>query len=1161
MPDHVVGFARELNALVRGTVRADLGAVSQLAPLLPGAPWRRRVVRADDLLALDFVFHNLRLIDGKPPRLVRQRAGSSATVVMEIQGQHFGEEVLETTDPPPAAPRVMRARFAFPSRVAARMPSTETSLDLTLEALLDAITRWPASLDALARPPAWHAGLGDLGVAVLSSAALFSLRESLQPIVATLHDALRERGAAAATVAASAIRRADRAAMVATEALRHGRSTDETRSAATNLRTLLSRDRDLDSETRDLTNALFELRLAEAITAAAPTLERGGVIAHDLVLVTPVFELLLRPHPPAETVTSLELPYRVFQSPHASTTFVHAYAPFARAGRTELWRTMLARRTDAGPQPLGPTGVGVTAMWSPDYTGDQTTVPPDPFRMSLTARNRDAIVRVMSGHQEFVDAQRRRRYVPRPATVRRLELSAWGGVLDLDGAWPTPPHGVGLVAWSHDAPYGRDQRVRVVEAGFLYPYGHAAALVTLTERKVGAYAPAGTAAFLRQRRFIVLREPERRFPAAGQAHQGRKLPFTTLTCLTRQTPDLRPTAFEAVVKLPNSSDADAFWPIVQGTTTPARFEFEALDLAGRPIVFTSPAIFVSKVFVDLLATQLHQVHAAWNGPAASPNARARVATDGQTVRMAPVDGGRSGDVDVPLDAVVFEATDASGRIPPYHPAIRAADAHLKALEAVTGRRATQRVQYESNRYLAQGYANNAWRVFLQLQTPYEVRMGSDVPTDRVGGIGQPTQALSAISNGSGAVSGSVAALTSGSVQPSDMFPEAKILGGFDLKDLIAPFVVAGAGAIPGFTTEEFPDKIVTSWRFEDDDVTSPIPGLKTGAGGAKSALELSAKLTAHFTYPSDLGFVNKDGDPAPSFGATTDPGWKDPEAEAKGKLTNFKLNFFGFVIVWFDEFSFTSTIKKKFDPNPKLHDTDSVVFGGPLEFVNRLSDLIPAGGFSDPPIVKPSLTGLEVGYDVGLPSVDVGMFALKNMRVGATLRIPFTGDPVALRFFFCTRSSPFLLKVSFFGGGGFFALVTTAEGIQEVEAAFEFGAYASFSAGVASGGVYVKAGVYFHWRVDAVELEGYVEMGGELSVAGIISVSITLHLSLGYAKQGGASLVKGQATLTIEVSLLFFSVSVKATIERKFAGSSADPTFAQLVTDEATWSRYCAAFA
>ena len=228
--------------------------------------------------------------------------------------------------------------------------------------------------------------------------------------------------------------------------------------------------------------------------------------------------------------------------------------------------------------------------------------------------------------------------------------------------------------------------------------------------------------------------------------------------------------------------------------------------------------------------------------------------------------------------------------------------------------------------------------------------------------------------------------------------------------------------------------------------------------------------------------------------------------------------------------------------------------------MTKLSDIIPSGGFSDPPIIKPSFPDLQVGYDLKLPDVVVGVFALKNMKIGAILTIPFRGDPVALKFFFNSREAPFLLTVSMFGGGGFFALVTTAKGIQEVEAAFEFGAFAQFDVGVASGGIYVKGGVYFMWKTDAVTLEGYVEMGGELSVLGLISVSVTFHLSLGYYKENAMSFVRGQATLTIEVEVLFFSTSVKLQVERKFSGSESDPTFAMLIPDQGVWTEYCEAF-
>jgi hypothetical protein len=155
------------------------------------------------------------------------------------------------------------------------------------------------------------------------------------------------------------------------------------------------------------------------------------------------------------------------------------------------------------------------------------------------------------------------------------------------------------------------------------------------------------------------------------------------------------------------------------------------------------------------------------------------------------------------------------------------------------------------------------------------------------------------------------------------------------------------------------------------------------------------------------------------------------------------------------------------------------------------------------------------------------------------------------------------LTVSLFGGGGFFALGVTSQGVEVVEAQLEFGAAVSINLGVASGSVYVKAGFYFMWNgvEESVTFEGFVEMGGELSIIGLISISLVFHLSLGYYKANNKSELRGQASLKVEVEVLFFSVSVTVKVERKFAGSDADPRFIELIPDPATWNRYAAAFA
>jgi hypothetical protein len=179
-----------------------------------------------------------------------------------------------------------------------------------------------------------------------------------------------------------------------------------------------------------------------------------------------------------------------------------------------------------------------------------------------------------------------------------------------------------------------------------------------------------------------------------------------------------------------------------------------------------------------------------------------------------------------------------------------------------------------------------------------------------------------------------------------------------------------------------------------------------------------------------------------------------------------------------------------------------------------------------------------------------------------------------VRFAFSERADPFHLTISMFSGGGFFGLALGADGIELVEASFEFGASVSISIGVASGGVHIYAGIYFSYGVDpdngGVEtcvLTGYVRLGGELDILGLISMSLEFYMSITYEKIGDASKVSGQATLTVEVEVFVFSASVSMTAEKHFGNAPGDPTFAQLMpasaadaNDSPYWDEYCAAF-
>ena len=120
----------------------------------------------------------------------------------------------------------------------------------------------------------------------------------------------------------------------------------------------------------------------------------------------------------------------------------------------------------------------------------------------------------------------------------------------------------------------------------------------------------------------------------------------------------------------------------------------------------------------------------------------------------------------------------------------------------------------------------------------------------------------------------------------------------------------------------------------------------------------------------------------------------------------------------------------------------------------------------------------------------------------AGLDLPYLDGKPAVEFAFACRSKPFLLTVEIFGGGGFVHLIVGADGVQMVEGSLEFGGKFAFDIGVASGGVHAMAGIYFQLKGTNTELTGFVDIGGEVSVLGIISVSLDLNISLSYVVQG-----------------------------------------------------------
>lgn len=883
--------------------------------------------------------------------------------------------------------------------------------------------------------------------------------------------------------------------------------------------------------------------------------------------------------------SSIEILYRLAVAPNVTAggepAWVHSPEPVEHEGRVELWHTRLARRSMKGKQSetveASPDAkLPLRAVWSPDYVSDGPL--PDhstdglPFSSqgvsAMSARDRDQIVILTSGFSGYMlmTATGSETYVPVPVEAERLFLSSLGGWLTSRGSWPypvtyqyqgpvftdpilqarvvgSPPAravslpsvtaGLDLIEWDHVATQGRDHYVRIVYEGFLYPFGHRATLVKVTERHV--LAPNGTegnpssspVAYLRQRMYIVVREREKTYAPAAFAHAGREMPFEQRVRLkVLVTPDIaQPTTITGAV--------DSF--LVMVGASPYMFPVVGTDPAGADVDFLAPLVFVGLGESGPGLTAVTTFYAG-NNP------RRRCDVRGRNIAFAdPGDG----DTTLKTTALYFTAEAAAGAEPPYVdppflPALDSASVIVPALTALTGQTSAVQVQYYGP-YLTGGIDPHAG-VFLQLVgTPTPVAFTAD----KTGGLSRPNLGLTALSSRKGLVSGSPDDAAAGQIKPSEFFGDldAKLFGTIPLGALIPVQheLADAAQNAPEIHTKatpnrKHPQQIVTHLEWAPQLFSYKVDPVHIEFDNT-SALVLKVELTTHL-----------DGSPPSSIG--------------HGELKNFKLSLLGVIALVITSIKFDSSNGAKSTVSLQLAKNNPIQFDGPLRFIQQLADILPPGlfGGSGGPKITPTPTELDVSYTIGLPPISCGIFSLQNIAIMTGLDLPYLDGKPGVEFGFATRSSPFLVTVEIFGGGGFVHLLLDTDGIKMVEGAIEFGGNFSFDIGVASGGVHAMAGVYFQLKGKDSDLTGFVDIGGEVSVLGIISISMDLNLSLSWQHSPSGNVIEGRATLSVSVHVLFFSASVSISVERSFSAGGGDPKIDELVS-ASQWDLYVGAFA
>jgi hypothetical protein len=1140
----------------RTTSLVDLGRIwDQLRPTRP-VEFRVSFIRPDDLLVCDFIFDNMTLAGDGSRNLVRKNPERFATLIVEFPPQSFGEEAF-LDDPKPdklGSLPLARIRMSGRSRIAFTMPAGEKELAFTVEAILDACRRWPMALDVNAVPDPDFSLMELLTqFGVFTKVWLKSASASSDQALQTLIDAAGGGNAIQKPLAGAARRIARQAA----DALKTG----TTRETAAALHHSMNEELDTiaasfvpiqDVDRRGVALAALSLMSTQAFAAS-----KGNDLTLGLFKDFPFLSVIFAPHQPSPTVTALELPYRVILSPIPESNWWHETKPVVRNNRTELWHTRLTKTGD-GIGPDLPTKV--RALWSPDYPLSEAEINDvvnnfKPFRMSLNASYRQMLVQLMAGFDE-------RNFVPRAARSQRLALSSLGALLDAEGNWQRLPFGVDLEQWRHLATMGRDHYVRVMIRGFLCPFGHAASLVQVTERKFESLPGTNNrVAALRQRFFIRVRERVKIYNGAGHKFHGNNFPFTSVEILTRETPNLLdPADSHSALHDPNSiiyvgptgvPHVDCFWPMI-GNTNNFLFQIAATDLCDERVTFAMPLLFVGKKANEKPAT-VKEILTQYDLEPASPR---RTASLGNvSICFAPVKAGAKGDPKLPTADVTFDAAEVqhlSTDSPQFYPEIESAEVGIAAIQRLLQKPdAVVAVTYPDV-YKQDGFGGgNPGEVFLKTFQPFGLEFGGAVKSDSLGGLATPSMAIQGLSRVMGPVAAQPPAsptpakieqalgqVINNTFNPADFFNGAKILGGVELAAILDIAHTLAGTDVPKLLSTQLPDKIEARFDWSTNINKSDPLGLFVPNAGGATVLEMHGVVSSPIAKPAATTFT------------------------ATASVVHFKVNLFGFVTVWFDRLQFASKSGSKPDVAVDLHPgDDTIAFGGPLEFVNELRKIIPSNGFSDPPSLSVTPSGLSASYSINIPSVAVGIFALEHISLGAGFALPFDAKPAEVRFNFAERQRPFSLTVSLLGGGGFFAIGVGTEGVREIEAALEFGAALSIDLGVASGSVEIKAGVYFHWMKKSVELAGYIRLHGELSVLGLISASITFNLQLAYLKENGRSVVWGEATIEVEIDILFLSFSVSVKCRREFGGSDSDPKFIDLIPDQSTWTNYCEAFA
>jgi hypothetical protein len=441
-------------------------------------------------------------------------------------------------------------------------------------------------------------------------------------------------------------------------------------------------------------------------------------------------------------------------------------------------------------------------------------------------------------------------YVPKPLAAADLSLTAMGATFVGEGQWEPPspivsPYDVNLPdidhnwrpslrleRWNHRAVLGRDIYVEVAYKGFLFPIGHRASLLKVTERRFFPNPDTRKpTAYLIQRLFIVVGKREKNFPAVGQPFDGRPWPAHLITMAAGRTPDLKDPEHgdqQSNGRLLFSDTAGGplnglvFWPRIAAYDTaklgsgPKVEDRNIIDADGGEVAFqfrkdeesqpiSAPLLFVDNVAAHEPST-MQAVLDYYRLTLPDGSILRRAVHGSVRRRYAPAvkDGETELDTqswDLSATGRYIAAAKAQGVVesfavdgimegadqPPYYPVLRTANIKVQSVDRMIGTPAGSMTAAFNESYVRHGFApdQNPSELFLDVLSP-AIYLNFARVGDAVGGLAKPNARLVALSRKFGPVGGRAPG------------PPAKTSGARALRKASAgsPSPIGGLGDLP-----------------------------------------------------------------------------------------------------------------------------------------------------------------------------------------------------------------------------------------------------------------------------------------------------------------------------------------------------------------------------